>query len=100
MPLGGQRQTNTMGASYRKNSMYPYAQAFLNVVQDIQNESGDSFLEESTRVLRKRNSLDTLRNFFVENSYDTNPNGMDLEEQEDYRTQMNEQFTNDIQGIL
>lgn len=88
------------GTSYRKNPLYEYAQTFAENSKEIFRESGFDLFEEPTKVLRRKTSRDSLKNFFVENSYDTNPNCMDLEEQEDYRAQMEQQFENDANAIL
>lgn len=93
-------QAQSAGTSYRKNALYEYAQTFAEQSKNIFRESGFDLFEEPTKVLRRKTSRDTLKSFFVENSYDTNPEGMDLEEQADYRAQMEQQFENDANAIL
>lgn len=103
MPVVGLQEAaaaKAPGTSYRKNSLYEYAQTFAEQAKNIFNESKFDLFEEPTKVLRRRTSRDTLKSFFVENSYDTDPNCMDLEEQADYRAQMEQQFDNDANAIL
>ena len=99
MPIGGVRPTS-MGASYKKDPMYKYAQSYLEMANAIQNESGFDIFGESARTLRQRTSLDTLRNFFVEGCIDENDTLLDAADIEDQKKMMNEQFTNDVQGLL
>lgn len=98
MPIGGTRQEKTMG-NYTKDSMYPYAQAYLEVVNSIRDiTQKDIFSESQSMLLPRANgsnvALSTLENFFVEGSYD--PASMKADEQEDWRAQMHEQFINDV----
>lgn len=93
-------QAQSAGTSYRKNALYEYAQTFAEQAKDILKESHYDLFEDPVKVLRRKTSRNSLKSFFVENSYDTNPLGMDLEEQEDYRAQMEQQFENDANAIL
>ena len=59
-----------------------------------------SLFYEPKKVLNRDISRKALKDFFVENCCDTNPAGLSLEEQEDERLNMEQQFENDATGIL
>lgn len=98
MPIGGTRKHN-IGMSYQKDAMYPFAQQFIQTAENVLTETGYDIFEEPSKVMRRKNSRESMRKFFVEGSYDTDPKAMTPEEIEDHVTMMNEQFTNNVEAM-
>lgn len=99
MPVYGLNEKNQrMGAGYHKDPISTFAARFKDVAENMLQESGvDIFTDANTALLRK-DTLNALREFFVEESAD--PTGMAVDEYEDHIQMMNEQFTNDRDAIL
>lgn len=96
--IAGERQSVKIGSGYAKDPMYNLAASFIESAQNIVTESGLEIFEGS-RALQNRASLETLRNFFVENSCD--PDSFEsVEDYNAYLEAMEEQFENDREGIL
>lgn len=96
--IAGERQKAQIGSGYAKDPMHKLAASFIESAQNIVTESGYE-LFEGARALQNRASIDTLRNFFVENSCD--PDSFEtVEDYNAYMEAMGEQFENDRQGIL
>lgn len=94
----GERATAKIGTGYAKDPMYNLAAAFVESAQNIVTESGIELFEGS-RALQNRSSIDTLRNFFIENSCD--PDSFEsVEDYNSYLEMMGEQFENDRLGVL
>lgn len=96
--IAGERQSAKIGSGYSKDPMYNLAASFIESAQNIVTESGYEIFEGS-RALQSRASIETLKNFFVENSCD--PDSFEcVEDYNSYLEAMGEQFENDRQGIL
>lgn len=94
----GTREVQQIGSGYSKDPMYELAAAFIESAQNIVTESGVELFEGS-RALQNRSSIDTLRNFFVNESCD--PNSFEcVEDYNAYLESMEEQFENDRNAIL
>lgn len=101
MPIGGTRQTNTtVGNSYRKSDLYQYAKAFSECADTILKEDGYDFFEEPKRVMRNKDANDSMRQFFTESCYDKNNKNLDAEDRLDLEEQADQQFDNDIKGLM
>ena len=100
MPIAGTRVNNTAGSSYKKDPMYPFAKTFCETAQFILNEDGYDIFEEPSKVMRRASTKETMKNFFVENSVDTNNTEMDPEDIEDAEEMMEEQFENDCRAMF
>lgn len=102
MPIAGTRQKPNVGQSYRKDPMYKYAQALCNTQKNILTEANVDLFNDPKMVYSSNKPLakETMRNFFVENSYDLNdPMFKDPLDAQDYIKCMNEQFENDVEAI-
>lgn len=100
MPVIGERPSSRVGVSYQKDSMYKYAQAFANTQKNVLTECNCDLYDEPKRAYRGGQSKETLRNFFVENSYDPkDPFYSDPSNVKDQITMMNEQFENDVEAM-
>ena len=96
--IAGERVTAKIGSGYSKDPLFNLASAFVESAQNIVTESGIELFEGS-RALQARSSIDTLRNFFIENSCD--PDSFEsVEDYNSYLEAMGEQFENDRLGIL
>lgn len=100
MPIVGNRKNTQLGQGYINDPIAPYAEAFLNLAQNILNEDAVDLYLEPKKAMMQRDSLDSIKNFFVEGSYDpkefaNNPNGL-----EDHIEMMTEQFANDRDALL
>ena len=51
MPIGGTRQTTSLGESYRKSPLHDYAKAFADTANAILQESGFDIFEAAYQVL-------------------------------------------------
>ncbi len=101
MPLAGQRQTNEIGRSYRKDPLFPYAKAFLEAANTILESEGLDIFDEPNKVYRRSMSKESMKKFFMEDSIDTsNDTIMDDEDIEDNEATMEAYFENDLQGLF
>lgn len=99
MPIGGIRTTATIGNSYRKDPMYPFAKAFSEAAQTILNETGYDIFEEPSKVMRRSTSKEELKRFFVEGCYDKNNSLLDEYDIEDAVACAEAQFENDVHAM-
>jgi hypothetical protein len=101
MPVGGMRNngTDTIGSSYRKDPLYPYAKAFGETAKMILKEDGFDLFEEPQRVLRRNSSKQTMKNFFTEGMFDKNNTLLDAEDVEDLQEMADTQFENDVEAV-
>lgn len=99
MPIAGTRQVAVAGSSYAKDPLYKFAKSFCECATMILNEDGLDIFEEPAKVLRRPNSRETMKRFFVEGSVDPENKALDPEEIEDQETMMEEQFENNIHAM-
>lgn len=97
--IGGTRKSNVMGRSYIKDPLYEYAKEFIQTAENILTETGYDVFEEPSKIMRRKSSREAMRKFFVENSYDANPQAMSPDELDDHIRDMNEQFANDVEAM-
>lgn len=93
----GERKKANIGEGYKKSSMYQLAKQFKNLNENIFNETYTDIITDPMHALRRQTSVDTLRHFFVNESAD--PESMTPAEYEVHLEDMNEIFTNDVEGI-
>ena len=100
MPIGGTRQRNTIGESYRKSPLYEYAKSFADTAQFVLKEEGYDIFEEPQKVLRRNNSRNSFKNFFTEGVIDENNTSLDAIDREDIMEQYDAQFENDVEAMF
>ena len=92
-----------LGSSYRKSPMYPYAKAFSEVADTILREDGYDIFEEPQRVMRRRSSNETMKNFFLEGMFDNEQAGVnplvDAEDLAMMQEDAEQQFENDVKAM-
>ena len=97
--LAGERPNKTIASAYRHNTMRPFAEAFLDTVQNIYNEATVDFYQDPTRAMNNRASVEALREFFVNDSCD--PEGFeDPEAYNEHVEDMEALFENDRQAVM
>ncbi len=100
MPIVGTREQIRPGSQgYATDPMHAYAKEFLDVVNSIKCEGYDYFTE-AKRVMMNPSLNETMRDFFIENSYDASEFQGDAEALEEHLSMMNEMYTNDKEAVL
>lgn len=103
MPIGKRIETNTIGSSANRDPMTKYVQSFMDLNRNICNESGFDILEEPQKVMRRKNTKQSWKKFFVENFIDPDSIGKDplMDECDiaDQTAMMEQQFENDVKGL-
>ena len=94
----GEKVSRNLADSYANNSMHSFAESFVQLSENILNESTTELYTAPTRTLLNKTASNALKNFFIENSYD--PTGMTPDEVEDHIATMEQQFDNDKNAIL
>lgn len=98
MPIVGNRKSVELGKGYINDPISSYAASFRDMAKNMLHESGVDMFTEPTKAVMLQGSMETLRNFFVEESADRT--SMTADEYEDHIEMMNEQFTNDREAVL
>ena len=98
MPSVGTRKNPNIG-NFSKDPMYAFASAFCEAQQNILRESQVDFATEPVRALAFKGNIDTLQNFFVENSVIGDSSTMTSEQYQDQVDMMKEAFINDVQAV-
>lgn len=88
---------NKMASGYRKNTLRPFVEAYLNTANDILNEGTDITTNIRTAFQRTQTD-DALKRFFVENSFDEAE--LDAEEINEAYEDAEALYENDRQGIM
>ena len=101
MPVLGTKTKDyiSAGESYRKDSVYPMAKAFAETAEMILKEDGLDIFDEPQKIMRRADSRETMRRFFVENSFDEHNTLYDAQDIEDQRAMMEAQFDNDATAM-
>ena len=86
-----------LGAGYEADPIRPYAESFNRTVSNIVTEGGYDYYAETGAALRDKGVVNSLREFFVEGSYD--PNDMQPYQIEAFKENQNMLFENDLQAI-
>lgn len=102
MPISGTREVRTAGSNYSKDALAPLAKAYLDITNSILHENGLSMYEETTKVHMNPITDNTVKDFFVENSYDKRDPMFrdDPEAQADQDQMMEEMYINDKEAVL
>lgn len=103
MPVVGESRADVvMGRGYVTPATRQYATAIREMAEDIQHESGSEFFTDMRRIMMDPASVETVKNFFTENSADAeeytalgNPDGY-----ADHMAMMEAQFDNDRNAFL
>ena len=101
MPIVGNRTKVQPGKGYEHDSMYAYAESFLQTAKAIVNEDVQDIFGEPARAFSNRGALDSMKSFFTEGSYDPeyykktgDPGGIDAHLEE-----MSALFDNDLEAV-
>lgn len=100
MPVvGGERRSRVPGYSgYNQDPLAPMCKEFLNEANAILSGSRIDLFRDPIYAINEATSRETLKEYFVNNSADVK--NMSAEELEDHVSMMNEQFENDVEGIM
>ena len=100
MPVLGTRKTySTQGQSYRKDNLYPYAKAFKETADLVLREGAADIFEEPTKVYRRSNTREIMKQFFTENMIDPQNALYDATDIEDQQAMAEAQFDNDVEAL-
>ena len=99
MPIGGIRETKTVGSSYRKHPLYSYAKAYSEAANAILTTEGCDVFDEPRKAYNRSASSAALKKFFVENCYDVEDKNLTPDDIEDKIACMEAQFENDVQAM-
>lgn len=94
----GEKKEKNFADSYFNDPMHAYAESFVQLAENILTEGVTDIFMQPARSLLQNSSMNAIKNFFVENSYD--PSGMTPDEIDDHIATMEQQFENDKEGIL
>lgn len=96
----GEKKNKTIGTSYTKDPLYPYAKAFKETADALVNESGLDIFDEPNRIYRGASSKETMKRFFLENYIDENNTTVSPEEREEIMEAAELQFDNDVEAMF
>lgn len=99
MPQVGERVNPTIefAKMYENDPSRDYMQTFKETVENILVQENCDLFSEAGRSLMYDGVRSTLKNFFIEDSYDKD--GMTLKEQEEHRKDMAALFENDMEAV-
>ena len=100
MLVGEKKQVRMANGQYSRNQMHAFAEEFNGISTAI-NESAAGGLDlfyDLPRTLRNQFANESLRQYFIEGSYD--PQGMDAYEIEEHCESMGALYDNDRDGLL
>lgn len=111
MPIGGKQSNNIngimpngyVGSGYQKDPMAPFTQSFIEFAKNLLNESSLDIFEEPKKVLRRPNTLEALKEFFMTdfmNESTADPFNQDPAYVEDQYAMMEQQFENDVNAVF
>ncbi len=106
MPIVGNRKSTTMGSGYSRDPIYSFAESFRVCAKEILDECGFDLLMEPQKALQVGAARDALKSFFVEGAAELVKDNIEVDPAhaaeiiEDAEASMNEQFTNDVEGVL
>jgi hypothetical protein len=87
-----------MSDNYKHNSLYSFAESYVDLTRGILNENATDVYSEPTRAFMMKNTNEALKRFFVEESYD--PTNMSADEIDDHIMTMEAQYDNDRAALL
>lgn len=95
----GQTINKEMGRGYEKAPMHSFAESFVQLTQNIMNESACELYTDTVRTMMNPHAYQAIKNFFVQESADeamfTDPSDYD-----DHIITMEQQCDNDRKAIL
>ena len=98
MAIIGERRKKSITSGYETDPMFAYATEVSNLMSNIKLESMVDCFKDARDIVMNEAASATMKNFFVENSYD--PTGMTEREIEDHITTMEAQYENDCEAIM
>lgn len=96
----GTRKSAMLASGYEKNEMHDFAQAFTETAQSILDETGIDLYGNTRGAMLNSQSYDSMKRFFVEQSYDPAEYSDDPAALEEHIADMEAQFENDKEGLL
>lgn len=96
----GTRKSAMLASGYEKNEMHDFAQAFTETAQSILDETGIDLYGNTRGAMLNSQSYDSMKRFFVEQSYDPAEYTDDPATLEEHIADMEAQFENDKEGLL
>ena len=100
MLVGERKSTKMSNGNYTRNQMHSFAEEFTGIANSI-NESAAGGLDlfyDLKRTLHNQFANETLKQYFIEGSYDAN--GMDAYGIEEHCESMGALYENDREGLL
>ena len=98
MAIIGERRKKSITSGYETDPMFAYATEVSNLMSNIKLESMVDCFKDARDIVMNEAASATMKNFFVENSYDAT--GMTEREIEDHITTMEAQYENDCEAIM
>ena len=94
-------KNNKMGAAaYRNDPLYPFAKAFTETAQDILTTESYDIFADTARSIRSPYVQNSLKEFFCQDFVDEADCTKTPEEIEDEKQEVEEQFNNDLEGVI
>lgn len=98
MPVVGERASTTIGTGYNRSPISALAESFANTANNILRQEVDIFSTPHLAVMNPA-AKQTLKEFYVNESYDANDPAMDARGIEDHKKMMLESFENECEAI-
>ena len=98
MAIIGERRRKNVASGYEMDPMYAYASEVSTLMQNIKLESMVDVFKDARDMIMNESANASMRNFFIENSYDAN--GMTEREIEEHVNDMENLYENDCEGIM
>lgn len=93
----GKKEIKRRGHKLLNDPMLEYSQSYLNIYDDVLQETGMDIIRDSRRALGYEAVRESLKNWFIENSYD--PNGMTTNMINEHIDNMETLFENSIEAM-
>lgn len=104
MPIGRiDSKTGFVGNSYVKDPMDAFGQSFIELAQNIQNESNIDIFEDPKKIIRRPHTREALKEFFCNNFLDEHSQDPFINDPgyiEDQVAMMEQQFDNNADAML
>lgn len=98
--IAGERDKKIGSGSYRNDPLYAFGKAFTEAAQNILTTETYDIFAEPTRALRSSAVKESLREFFTKDFVNEADITKSPEQIEDEIEECNEQFENDIEGVM
>lgn len=102
MPVvGGNTNELKIGSVYRRNSLRPLAQQFLETARSVQQETSYDIFEEPVKILNRPGTLAAFKKAFCENFIDESGSDPIFDDIEiaDRKAMMEQQFDNNVDAL-